>query len=111
MKFFGDFRHFITDEAMKTLNEAQLKSYFLGELPAPEAELLEEQCAMSAELTEQAQIVERELIDDYLRGFMPEPQARSFEKNYLITEKRLEILRLAEGLWEAVKPQPAAPKK
>jgi cytoskeletal protein RodZ len=97
---------------MKTLNEERLKSYFLGELPAPDAESLEENCAFSAELTERAQMIESELVDDYLRGNLSAAESDSFETHYLITEARREKLYSARALWrvagEANAPKAAA---
>jgi hypothetical protein len=99
LKFFENFRHIITERGMKPLNEERLKSYFLGELPAPDAESLEENCALSAELTERAQMIESELVDDYLRGNLSAAESDSFETHYLITEARREKLSLAQALW------------
>ena len=84
---------------MTTVTDQKLKAYFLGSLAAAEAERLEEELAANAELTEQAQIVEAELADEYLRGNLSAAQCRSFEENYLTTSARREKLRLAENLW------------
>jgi hypothetical protein len=85
---------------MENISDENLRSYFLGTLPAEEAERLEENCAADAELTEQAQVVESELADDYLRGNLSTAEQRLFEENYLTTEARREKLRLAEILWK-----------
>ncbi len=85
---------------MENTSDQKLKSYFLGTLAVEEAERLEEQCAANAELTEQAQIVEPELADDYLRGNLSADERRLFAENYLITEARREKLRLAGSLWK-----------
>lgn len=85
---------------MKNISDYQLRAYFLGKLPEPEAEILEIECASKAELIEQAQVVEGELADDYLRGNLSAADASLFETNYLITEARREKLRVAEGLWK-----------
>ena len=85
---------------MTTADDQKLKSYFLGELAAADAERLEEDCAADAELTEHAQIVESELADQYLRGVLSAAERRLFEGNYLITEARREKLRSAEMLWK-----------
>lgn len=85
---------------MEIVNARKLKSYFLGDLAAAEAERLEEDCASDAELTEQANIVESELADDYLRGNLSAAERRRFEENYLTTEARRGKLRSAEYLWK-----------
>lgn len=85
---------------MRDVADQKLKSYFLGELAVEDAERLEEDCAADAELTEQAQIVETELADEYLRGVLSVDERRAFEENYLTTEARRERLRSAEMLWK-----------
>ena len=85
---------------MKIISDQNLRSYFLGTLAVEDAEHLEEECAADAELTEQAQVVESELADDYLRGSLSADERRLFEENYLITEVRRGKLRLAENLWK-----------
>lgn len=85
---------------MEINSDDNLRSYFLGTLAVEESERLEEQCAADAELTEQAQIVESELADDYLRENLPADERRLFEENYLTTEARREKLRLAVNLWK-----------
>jgi hypothetical protein len=87
---------------MKNISDEQFRAYFLGKLPEPEAEILEIECISSVKLTEQAQVVEGELADDYLRGDLSAADASLFETNYLITEARREKLRVAEGLWRIV---------
>lgn len=85
---------------MKNISDYQLREYFLGKLSESEAEILEIECASKAELIEQAQVVEGELADDYLRGNLSAADASLFETNYLLTEARREKLRVAEGLWK-----------
>ena len=85
---------------MKNISDEQLRAYFLGKLPAAEAEILELECAANAQLTEQAQAVERELADDYLRRALAADDAGLFESNYLTTEARRAKLHVAKGLWQ-----------
>jgi len=85
---------------MKTIGDEQIKAYFLGKLPEPEAESIEIECASSAESAGQAQDVERELTDDYLRGNLSAEDVRLFEENYLVTEARHRKLHVAKGLWK-----------
>jgi hypothetical protein len=100
---------------MKPFSDEQFRAYFLGKLPGAEAENFEEECALSAELTEQSQLVEQELADDYLRGNLSAPDLSLFEANYLITEARRRKLRAAESLWKIAGERPktlaAASKK
>lgn len=82
------------------LNEEKLKNYFLGKLSQAESEQFEEEIALSEELTEQAHIVESELVDDYLRDTVSASDRKLFEAIYLTTEARREKLRLANSLWK-----------
>lgn len=91
---------------MKNISDDKLRAYFLGRLPEPEAESLEIECATDEEIFEQAQMVERELTDDYLRGNLSSAERRLFETNYLITETRQKNLQNAAALWNlAAEPQ------
>ena len=85
---------------MEIISDENLRSYFLGTLAVEDSERLEEECAADAELTEQAQIVESELADDYLRENLSADERRLFEENYLTTEARREKLRQAVDLWK-----------
>jgi anti-sigma factor RsiW len=93
---------------MKTFSDEQIKAYFLGKLSVPEAEVFEEDAAQSAELTEYAQLVERELTDDFLRGALTAEEARLFEESYLVTEARRRRFRTAKILWQTAGKQSSA---
>lgn len=82
------------------LSEEKLKNYFLGKVSEAENERFEEEIAVSEELTEQAHIVESELVDDYLRDNLSASDGELFEAIYLTTEARREKLRLANSLWK-----------
>jgi hypothetical protein len=85
---------------MNPLSEEKLRSYFLGKLSESEADALEVECAVNVELTSQAQMVERELADDYLRGNLTNADNDLFETNYLISESRHKKVRAAQSLWK-----------
>ena len=87
------------------MTDDKIKKYFLGELSETEAEGFEENCAQSAELTEQTQLVESELIDAYLREELSAADKKLFESNYLITETRLEKLKFAKAFLNNFKTQ------
>ena len=93
---------------MKNISDDKLKAYFLGALPEPEAESLEIECASDEEIFEQAQMVERELTDDYLRGNLSAAERRLFETNYLITEARRQNFEIAAELWKIAAAEPLA---
>ncbi len=94
---------------MKNISDEQLRAYFLGKLPEPESEIFEIECASNAQSTEQAQVVEGELTDDYLRGNLSAADASLFETNYLITAARREKLSVAKGLWKIASEPKANP--
>ena len=98
---------------MQNISDEQLKAYFLGKLPEPEAETLEVECASDDEIFERAQAVERELMDDYLRGNLSAADLHLYESNYLVTEARQKNLLIAAELWkiaaEPPAPAPSAP--
>ena len=85
---------------MKTISDEHLRAYFLGRLTEPEADSLEMECALSAELSEQARAAEMDLNDDYVRGNLSAADLRLYETNYLITEARHKKLRVSAGLWK-----------
>ena len=87
------------------MSEENLKKYFLGKLSEAENERFEEEIALSEELTEQANIVESELVDDYLRDNLSASDSKLFEAIYLTTEARREKLRLANSLWKIANEQ------
>jgi hypothetical protein len=91
---------------MKTISDEQFRAYFLGKLAEPEADDLEMRCALSAELSERAQAVERELADDYLLGMLAPQDARLFENVYLKKRARQNRLHVAKGLWQIAREEP-----
>lgn len=78
--------------------DKKIKSYFLGNLSEGESNRLEIEVAENEELFELAEIVEIELIDDYLQGSLSLSDKRRFEKHYLITNARYEKLNFAHLL-------------
>ena len=95
------------------MSDDKIRNYFLGKLDVPEAEDFEESTAASSELTEHAQLVEGELIVEYLRGGLSSAERDSFENNYLITEARRQKLELARIFLQNIieKPQIAITAK
>ena len=87
------------------MNEGKLKIYFLGKLSQSEAEDFEEEIALDADLTERAQIVEEEMIDDYLSGNLLSAERILFEANYLTTEARRKKLKFADNLRDGLRRQ------
>lgn len=91
---------------MKHYSDQQISSYFLGKMPAEEAEAFEFEAAASPEFTERAEIIERELIDDYVRETLSDEDADCFEKKYLTTEARRNRLSVSKAIWQIAAEQP-----
>ena len=87
------------------MDKQKLKQYFLGNLSEAENNLFEEEIALDEKLTEAAQIVESELVDDYLRGKLSASDRELFGAIYLTTEARREKLSLAKSLWRVANEQ------
>jgi hypothetical protein len=77
------------------MNDENIKRYFLGKLSKREANRLEIEVAENEELFELAEIVEVEMIDDFLEESLTLSEKRSFEKHYLTTIARYEKLLFA----------------
>lgn len=87
--------------------EDKTKKYFLGELSASETDDFEESLAVSRDLTEQAQITEQEIIDDYLLNKFSPSERALFEKNYLTTDARQKKLEISRLFFDGISSQPA----
>ena len=70
-----------------------------------EAAGFEEELAAGAELTEYAQMVESELVENYLQNRLAQAERTAFENNYLITETRRQKLALAQIFLKNIKLQ------
>jgi tetratricopeptide (TPR) repeat protein len=93
----------------QTKEEKNIRRYLLaGALPA-EKEQLEERLLGDDDFAERLLLIEDELIDDYARGALPEPEQRLFERNFALTPQRRQKLLIAQELvryaaenrWEA----------
>ncbi|HEX8163433.1 MAG TPA: hypothetical protein VF538_16295 [Pyrinomonadaceae bacterium] len=80
------------------MTDERIVAYLLAELPEGESERFEEECFAQEDWPDQINLVEEELIDDYLRGELAPGQRKSFERNYLTTAARRERVRMAAAL-------------
>ena len=80
------------------MTDERIIAYLLKELPEEESEQFEEQCFQQESWPEQINLVEEELIDDYLRGELAPEQRQHFELNYLTTAARQERVSVASIL-------------
>ena len=89
---------------MQTIvNDDKIKQYFLGELDQAESNSFEELIASDAELSENAHVVESEMIDAYLKGSLAQTERNLFETNYLTTATRKQKVRLAQIFLATIK--------
>jgi len=91
-------------------DDTPLRRYLLGELPPREEEQVEERLLTDNDYIEHLEIVEEDLIDEYVRGDLPPPQLQSFEKLFLSHPERRKKIRLAKSLMECAErlnPQPS----
>jgi len=84
-------------------------AYFLGELPAAEADLFEREVFESESLAEQVFALEEELIEAYLHGGLPPERRARFEQHYLTTEERRERVEFVAALDDELSAASAPP--
>ena len=87
------------------MNDDKIKQYFLGKLDQTEADSFEELIASDTELSENAKIVESEMIDSYLQGNLQSAERNLFETNYLTTSSRRERVKLAQIFLASIRTQ------
>jgi anti-sigma factor RsiW len=91
------------------LSDAVLLRYLLGALPVDEAEPIEEASIVDDDLAARLNVIERDLVDSYVRGELEARNLARFQSWYLSSPLRAEkvaaaraILRIADGVIEAV---------
>ncbi len=87
-------------------NKQLMIQYLLGELPEAAQTQLEEKFFTDNQTFEQLQIVEEQLIDDYLNNVLTQPERQKFEASYLNSERRRKKLRFARDLKTSFTPPP-----
>lgn len=80
------------------MTDERIVAYLLEELSEEEAERFEEECFTGESVSLQLDVVEEDLIEDYLRGALSPERRQRFERNYLTTKARLERVRMAAAL-------------
>lgn len=79
-------------------DKKQAVRYFLGELSEREQSAVEERFFADADYSRFLDAVENDLIDDYVGGELDFRQTQNFARNFLISERRREAVRLAQIL-------------
>lgn len=78
--------------------DPRLVNYLLGLLPDEEAEPIEEASVADDQVAWQLRIQENDLVDAYVSGTLPTERRQQFERGYLISSRRREKVRIAQGL-------------
>ncbi|MFN0107280.1 MAG: hypothetical protein ACKVZH_00375 [Blastocatellia bacterium] len=95
--------------------KALTRRYLLGDLPEQEQLALESKFFADANLLEQMQNIETNLVDEYVRGQLSNADQRQFERHYLTTPAHKERVAFAGELLRAANeqthPQAAQPQE
>ncbi len=83
---------------MKPEYEDLVRRFLLGEMAEQERFEFEELFVADADLFEQINVIEGELIEKYVRGWMQPDERAVFEKNFLTTNKRRERVEFSRAL-------------
>lgn len=89
-------------------DDETLRRYLLGQLPEAERDALEDRLITDGEWRVEVDAVERDLIDDYVRGGLKADEGTSFERLFLPSERRREKVIIARAFTRAVSASPAA---
>lgn len=88
-----------------------LRRYLLGELSDEEQRKIEERLLVDNGYVEQMLIAEEDLVDDYIRGSLPPPQQKAYEKLFPATregKQKIQVTRILKNrLTEFKEPQPS----
>jgi hypothetical protein len=82
----------------QTQNGKQIVQYPLGDLSDEEQRQLDEQLFVNDDYFERLVVTEDELIDDYLRGQLPERERQLFERTFLSSPHLRQRVNLARSL-------------
>jgi hypothetical protein len=76
-------------------DEQMIKRYLLGELPETEQGQLEDRAFSNGDYLQHVKSVEKDLIDEYVRGEMSGKEKDAFERHFLASEKRRRQIEFA----------------
>lgn len=83
-------------------DDQELVRYLLELLPEADSERLDEASIADDALAARLHMVERDLMDDYVRGALREDVRERFESRYLASPRRRENVRLAASFLNAI---------
>jgi len=85
-----------------------IRHFLLGQLPASEQALFEEQLFINADLEARLRLAEFELADDYAFKRLTESETRAFRERYLLTADRNQKLNVSQTIRERFLSESAA---
>src|SRR5947207_7080362 len=78
--------------------QGNIKKYLLGQLAGADLAEIERRLLTDDEFYEEVQIMEDELVDEYVNAELSPDERRLFEKNFLTDPESLNRLRLGRAL-------------
>ncbi len=84
------------------MRDEQLVDYLLGQLPADEADRLDELSIVDDEVAWRLRAAEQDLVDAYVRGELDAKTRARFESYYMASARRRERVKFARGFSGAV---------
>jgi hypothetical protein len=81
-----------------TSNKQTVREYLLGALPEAESERLDELTIIDDQFAESLQVVEKDLVDDYVQGELTGADLERFKVHYLASPLRREKVKFAKVL-------------
>src|SRR5690349_10297548 len=88
--------------------QERLRRYLLGRLDDGAREKVEQGLLANPELFEELQVIEEELIDDYLNGSLSTGDRSQFERHFLSTKDRREQLSFGRTFHKYLRSKPVA---
>jgi hypothetical protein len=91
---------------LKMPDDDTLRRYLLGQLPEPERDKLEDHLVVDADGRAEVEAVERDLIDDYVRGGLEGDEKDHFERLFLSSPRRQQKVTFARTLKDVADTSP-----
>src|SRR3989442_7997894 len=86
--------------------QGNIKKYLLGQLAGEDLAEIEQRILTDEEFYEEVQIMEDELVDEYVNSELSADERRLFEKNFLADPESRNKLRLGRALDRHLSSQP-----
>lgn len=84
--------------AFSTDERDELKKFLLGRIDEDQRQKIEERLLTDDDYFEELEILEDELLDEYVDGNLTSPERRIFEEQFLVSDDRRGKLRFAKAL-------------